>query len=238
VFVEIGRNAFDFLRYPGLSPSERERLVTLEGEEVLEWAHRRGRGAVLVTGHLGCWELVAATLAARGYPLLALARPLREARLDAELKMHRERMGVHTVSSEALPLVALRHLRRGGFLGVLADQRVRHGGYRVSFLGQETLLAEGPVRLAQAAGSPLVPLGIHRRDDHRHSIRVLPSLEPEGDPQERTQRVAEALGRLIEEAPTQWIWIHPRWPTGPAPSGSVEGARNASDEGGHAWVAP
>jgi len=211
VFLEIGRNVYDFLRFADLSGPERERLVELRGEEVLETVRRRGRGAVLVTGHLGCWELLAATLAARGYPLLALARPLREPRLEAALHAHRERMGIRTLSSEALPLGALRHLRGGGFLGVLADQRVKQGGHTVTFLGQETRMAEGPVRLAQAAGAPLVPLGIHRGPDHRHTIRMLPPIDPEGDARERTQQVADALGRLIREAPEQWVWIHPRW---------------------------
>jgi KDO2-lipid IV(A) lauroyltransferase len=216
VFLEIGRNVYDFLRFADLSGPERERLVELRGEEVLETVRHRGRGAVLVTGHLGCWELLAAMLASRGYPLLALARPLREQRLEAALRAHRERMGIRTLSSEALPLAALRHLRRGGFLGVLADQRVKQGGHTVTFLGQETRMAEGPVRLAQAAGAPLVPLGIHRGPDQRHRIHVLPPIDPEGDARERTQDVADALGRLIRETPEQWVWIHPRWEATPS----------------------
>jgi KDO2-lipid IV(A) lauroyltransferase len=146
-------------------------------------------------------------------------------------------MGVRTLSSEALPLASVRHLREGGFLGVLADQRVRRGGYRVSFLGQDTQLAEGPVRLAGAAGSPLVPLGIHRRPDHRHRIRVLPPIEPEGDPRERTQDLADALGRLIAEAPAQWVWIHPRWED-PPEAGRLREEGSAPEGEGRAWAAP
>jgi len=218
VFLELGRNVYDFLRFADLPGPERERLVELRGEEVLDAVRHRGRGAVLVTGHLGCWELLAATLAARRYPLLALARPLRERRLEVALSAHRERMGIRTLSSEALPLGALRHLRRGGFLGVLADQRVKQGGHLVRFLGQETRMAEGPVRLAQAARAPLVPLGIHRGADHRHTIRILSPIESAGNARDRTQQVADALGRLIREAPEQWVWIHPRWEEAPVPA--------------------
>jgi KDO2-lipid IV(A) lauroyltransferase len=219
VFEEIGRNAFDFLRYPALEPEARRRLVRFEGREHLEAAVRDGRGAVIVTGHLGSWEVLAAALVEAGYPLLALARPLREARLDRALAEHRLRMGVRTLSSRALPLQALRHLRGGGFLGILADQRIKRGGVTVDFLGQRTRMTEGPARLAVASGAPLIPLGIHREPDHTHTVTVLPPISPSSDRDAGvlTQEVARALERLILRAPEQWIWIHPRW-EGPAPT--------------------
>jgi len=214
VFQEIGRSAYDFLRYPLLPPGERDRLVRIEGREILERAGRRGRGAVLVTAHLGCWELIGAALVREGFPVKALARPLREKRLDDLLRRHRSRMGVETLSSEGLPLAAARHLRGGGFLGVLADQRTKGEGVPVWFLGQPTRMTRGPARLALTTGASLIPLGIRRLSDGTHRIRVLPPVEEHagrGDVSGLTQEVAYALERLIREAPTQWMWIHPRW---------------------------
>ncbi len=218
VFEEIGRTAYDFLRYPALRPETRRGLVGFEGREHLDTALGEGRGAVIVTGHLGNWEILAAALVEAGYPLVALARPLREARLDRALREHRLKMGVRTLSSEALPLQALRHLRGGGFLGILADQRIKRGGVTVDFLGQRTRMTEGPARLAMASGAPLIPLGIHRRPDHTHRVTVLPAIRSAsgGDAEALTQDVARALEGLILRTPEQWIWIHPRW-KGPAP---------------------
>jgi len=230
VFEELGRNAYDFLRYPGLSEGARDRLVGLEGREYLDAARAAGRGAILVTAHLGCWEVLAAELARRGYPLKALARPLRERRLDEALLGHRRRMGVETISSEGLPIAALRHLRRGGFLGVLVDQRTKRGGVTVEFLGQRTRMTDGPARLALASGASLVPLGIRRLPDQTHRITVLPGLE--SDPHSRdaarlTQEIAQALEGQIRGAPEQWMWIHPRWDDPPA-AAVREGAECAS----------
>ncbi len=237
VFEEIGRNAYDFIRYPALSEETRRALVSVEGEEVLEAARGAGRGAVLVTGHLGSWEVLAAALAGRGYPLRALARPLREPALDRALTEHRRRMGVETISSEALPLRPLRHLRRGGFLGILADQRVRREGVTVKFLGQRTIMTGAPARLAVASGAPLIPLGIRRLPDHRHRITVLGAIDPGSDPArvpELTQQVAGALGSLIGRCPEQWMWIHPRWEPRRTPASGAAGRA----EGDPACAAP
>ena len=226
VFEEIGRNAFDFLRYPGLSGTARDRLVCLEGREHLEAARRAGKGAILVSAHLGCWEVLAAELGRQGYPFKAMARPLREPRLDQALLRHRRSMGVEVLSSEGLPIAALRHLRRGGFLGVLADQRVKRGGVTVEFLGQRTRMTDGPARLALASGAPLVPLAIRRLPDHTHRITVSPPLPTESagrDAVRLTQDIARALEGRIRTAPEQWIWIHPRWEDAAAPA-AAEGA--------------
>ncbi len=94
VFEEIGRNAYDFVRYPSLSAGARTKLVAIDGREHLDAAVAGGRGAIIVTGHLGSWEVLAAALVHEGYPLCALARPLREPRLDRALAEHRRRMGV------------------------------------------------------------------------------------------------------------------------------------------------
>jgi KDO2-lipid IV(A) lauroyltransferase len=156
-----------------------------------------------------------AHLSARGYPLRSLARPLREERLESRLRRHRESMGVHTLSARDGTRSAVRHLRRGGLLGVLIDQRVRSGGVTVPFLGQPTRMVDGPARLALATGAPVVPGGVYRDAGNRHRVVLDPPILPDpgaADPvTDLTARLAAALERRIHEHPDQWMWIHPRW---------------------------
>ncbi|NNF05932.1 MAG: lysophospholipid acyltransferase family protein [Candidatus Eisenbacteria bacterium] len=213
VFQEIGRNAYDFLRYPRLSPERRKSLVELEGREHLEAARRQGKGAILATAHWGSWEVLAAHLSSEGYSLKSLARPLREARLERMLSQHRSEMGSTTISSEGSLLPAVRHLKQNGMLGVLVDQRLKSGGVFVDFFGQRTRVADGPVRLAQRTEACIVPLGISRLKDHRHRIVVRPPIQVDASTPtvSITQHLMHELESLILTAPEQWIWIHPRW---------------------------
>jgi KDO2-lipid IV(A) lauroyltransferase len=211
VFKELGRNVYDFLRYPDLSETARRDLIQLEGVEVLQELRRQGRGAVIVTGHFGSWEILAARLVAEGFPLMAMARPIKEPRLEDLLSQHRHRMGVETFPSSRSPVAPFRHVRRGGFLGVLVDQRVKSGGTTVRFLGRPTRMTDAPARLALATQVPLVVVSIRRLADQRHRARVWPAIEPVGTPLALTQRLAETLESEIRNCPTQWMWFHPRW---------------------------
>lgn len=216
VFEEIGRNVYDFARYPCLSQEARDRLIAVEGGAHLDAAVAAGRGVVLVAPHMGSWELLAAQLARAGYPFLAMARPLREPALDDLLAAHRRRLGFATLPARGGLLRAARHLRRGGVLGVLADQRVRDASsVVVQFLGQPTRMTDGPARLALSTGAAVVPAAIARTDGNSHRILVLPALPGPvagGGAIALTQQIASAMETLILEAPRQWMWIHPRWP--------------------------
>jgi len=211
VFKELGRNVYDFMRYPDLGERDRRNLIQVEGVEVLEGLRLQGRGAVIVTGHFGSWEILAARLVAEGYPLKAMARPIKERRLEDLLSRHRERMGVETFPSSRFSLAPLRHLRKGGFLGVLADQRVKTGGTVVRFLGHPTRMTDAPARLALASQVPLVPVAIRRLPNGQHRARVWSVVEPCGTTAELTQALAEILETAIRECPEQWMWFHPRW---------------------------
>jgi len=232
VFEEIGRNAYDYARYPRLVPEARKQLVRVDGGQHLTAAVASGRGVVLTTGHLGAFELVAAHVAECGHVFRALARPLREPRLDMVLTEHRRRLGFTTISTRGPLREAVRHLRAGGVLGVVMDQRVRRGGSVVSFLGRPTRMTDGPARLARSTGALLLPGGIVRLPDGRHRIRFLPPLEPAPHAPVRhdTQRLATALQILIDDAPEQWMWIHPRWEEDLAASAAPEAVPAASGD--------
>jgi len=233
VFRELGKNVYDFLRYPELDAAARARLVRIPDRTYLDLPRAEGTGAILVTAHLGCWEILAATLVGEGFPLRAMARPMRERRLEQALRDHRRRMGVETIPSEGTARKAVRHLAAGGYLGMLADQRVKQGGEWVTFLGQPTRMADGPARLALAAGVPVIPFGIRRLPDHTHRVEVLPPIRPSAGRSARdlTGEIAGALSELIRLAPREWMWIHPRWEAPRAPAPPPEPGIRAETEG-------
>jgi KDO2-lipid IV(A) lauroyltransferase len=220
VFEELCRNIFDVASARRWSETVRARELHVEGLDTLRREMDRGRGVLLMGGHQGAWELVAVALAGAGVRLTAMARPIREARLQAWLDKHRRSLGIETLKGEGLnqALEAHRLLKRGRVLAILADHRVRRGGAVVEFFGRPARFALGPVRLALRTGASILPVSIGRRPDGGHRIRIEKPVEPP-DPRIGPARARRAdlvrcvreLERMIQRSPLEWAWIHPRW---------------------------
>ncbi|MBM3287237.1 MAG: lysophospholipid acyltransferase family protein [Candidatus Eisenbacteria bacterium] len=213
----LGRNAVDFLRMARLDRAALERLIRVVGEEHLEGALARGRGVVVATGHVGCWELMAAYYARRGYPVHVLARPLREAWAESFVTGRRTAAGVRTLSRNSELMGAARALRRGGMVGILFDQDMKAEGVRVPFFGRLAFTPVGPAALCRMTRAALLPMAIQSEGDGSHKITILPEVEVrrtddrEGDLYEMMVALSGSLERLIEQRPEQWVWFHDRW---------------------------
>ena len=216
-YVNLGRSVVEFLLIPKRGERWRSR-VAVHGEEYLRRALEGGRGVVLLTAHFGSWELAAATLAARGFPMNAIGAEQRDPRITDLIISLREAAGVRTIGKGFDLKGALRCLRRGEILGVLLDQDARSAGIRVPFLGHPASTPYGPVKMAAKMGSRVVPLFMVRRPDGiSHDLHLLPALEgkdglPFGQDEEYSVALCnEVLGTWIRRHPDHWMWLYPRW---------------------------
>jgi KDO2-lipid IV(A) lauroyltransferase len=221
-FAQIGRTFVEFLALPALG---RERLlarVTLEGfEPVLERGARR-QGTVFVTAHYGNWEIFGAALRQRGVPLRYLLPPQSNPGSDAYFDAVRRRLGIEPVKVGFGMRNALRALRAGVAVGLLADQDARRIGIHVPFFGRPASTLTGPARLALRSGCPIGVAFIERADRGRFHGRLVALLWPhEGVSEEQeTARLTREIAALTEEAvrrrPDHWYWLHRRWKTPPS----------------------
>ena len=220
-FRALGRNAAEAMRLPQLRREGLDKLVRFVGREHLDKALASGRGVLCITGHLGCWELMAMFIASH-YPLAVIGAAIYDPRLDEILVREREQAGYRTLSRTAGGTrQILRWLREGGVVGILIDQDTRVDGEFVDFFGQPAYTPTGPVVLAERTGVPIVPMAMHMNEDCTHTVEVRPAIELQktGDP--RADRIAnvekcsKAVEAFIREHPTQWVWMHERWKTKP-----------------------
>lgn len=215
-YCNLGRSVMEFYRLPLLS-DEGDRLVTVRGEEHLRRAYERGRGVILLTAHFGSWELAAATVARRGFPMNAIGAEQRDGRITEKIADLRASAGVTTIGKGFDLKAALRCLKEGEILGVLLDQDPREKGMVVPFLGLPASTPYGPVKLAHRLGAAVVPLFIVRRPDGTgHDLHLLPELEgrdgPFGEDLEADLTLCnDVLSRWIAEYPDHWLWLYPRW---------------------------
>ncbi|MGH2441931.1 MAG: lysophospholipid acyltransferase family protein, partial [Chloroflexota bacterium] len=158
-------NWADTLRIPRLQPGEISRSVRVHNWELLEEALRQQRGAILVTMHLGNFDLVGQLLVARGVALTVPVERIRPERLFRLLKEQRGSQGIHIVSIEDAPRAMLTALKHGETVGITADRHVAGKTVPVQFFGREVQLARGAVSLARRSGAPLfMAIGVRRPD--------------------------------------------------------------------------
>ncbi len=181
-----------------------------------------GRGVIVVTGHLGNWELLAARLSHRGYRGAVIGRRHPRDPAAAWLPRIRRRHGVETLAQDAPPRRALEILRNGGVLGILCDLEVRRlDGEFVPFFGRPALTMAAPAALARATRLPLYPVRCVAHDPQSYRLSVDPPLQLERG-KDRTEARRDLLTRMnalfeawIRKTPEQWAWHQHRWRTRP-----------------------
>ncbi len=192
-------------------------VTKVEGEEHLENLSKSGRGAVLLTAHVGNWELLAAWLACKGYPLVAGVRDPNDVHVSKLLAYYRKALGVETIPKKSLLLKGAKLLKQGKFIGILADQDGGTDGIRVSFMGKVASTVGGPAALSLLTKAPVVPIVSYRIAPYEHEILVLPPIEPlyelprEEAIREMTIKFNDILEGFIRRSPEQWLWLHRRW---------------------------
>jgi KDO2-lipid IV(A) lauroyltransferase len=217
VFVLACKNVADLIWLPRLTESNIDDLVRIKDGHHLDEAMALGRGVVVVTGHIGNWELLAAGYALRGYPVSAVARQVYDPRLDRMINDLRKNARVRGISRDTGLREMIGVLRRGELLGVLMDQDTKVRGAFVPFFGRLAHTPVGPVMLAMKTGAPVVPMAIHRQPDDTHVITVMPPVkmryteDREDDLRINTWRCTRVLEDFIRQQPAQWVWMHDRW---------------------------
>jgi KDO2-lipid IV(A) lauroyltransferase len=187
---------------------------------VLRAAHAEGKGVILVTGHIGSWELFARRIAALGLPSATVAKETQDPRLTKLLEDSRAGAGVKVFwrGSAMSAREMLRFLRAGGMLGILIDQDTKVGGYFVPFFGRPAFTPRAAGDLAVRTGAAMVFGCAHRvgPSSHRAVVRRIDPPRSGDRDQDSLALTAEAT-RIIESEirahPEEWVWMHPRWKT-------------------------
>lgn len=218
LFRELGMSGVEIMRFPILGKEEAERLVTFHRYELLREHRQSGKGVILLTAHLGNWELSQIAEGLRGGPMTVLARKQKHRRLDGLLNSFRRSHGSVAVGKEKTGIRDLiRTLRGGGCVGVLGDQSGGEEGVWVRFFGRLTTAPRGPLALALKLDVPVLAVFSVRRQGPFHEIFVEPPLRLvrtgnlEKDTQVNMQNFIHLLESYLIRYPTQWLWGHKRW---------------------------
>ncbi|MEO6208498.1 MAG: lysophospholipid acyltransferase family protein [Gemmatimonadaceae bacterium] len=194
-----------------------EHMAGTDGLELFARQRAAGRGAIVLTGHLGNWELGGAATAASGHPIDVVVRLMGNPLFDAYLTRTRSRLGMTVVRDRDAVRHTARALRDGHVIAFLIDQSGLHiASSFVNFFGRPAKTPRGPAVLALRLDVPVF-FGVSlRQPDGRYHLHIRELVtERTGHTDRDVETILNAYSRSLEsfvrQAPEQYFWQHRRW---------------------------
>jgi len=214
LFMNYGQYMADFFILPQLPRAKvRQCFAGLSGESIIKRALEKGRGAILLSAHLGNWEFGGLMMRLSNYPLAVVALPHNAAATNALVNRFRSKRGIKVIEMSTSPFAAvtiLQHLRENGVVAMIGDRDFFGNGSAVDFFGQTVCFPVGPIALAMASDAPLIPAFVIRRPDGRYFGTLEPPIDIHRHEsrkraiQKSQQQIARVFETYIRRYPDQW----------------------------------
>jgi KDO2-lipid IV(A) lauroyltransferase len=223
VYAHFGRMAVDSLRLSAVGPQAIVPLVAASDFfRLIDELLARRRGVILLTGHVGNWELGAACVAARGYRVAGVVKPPANRYVARHAERVRERLGIETIPMPEAREGVPEALAANKIVGLVADQGALRSNTWSPFFDRPTKTPPGPGLFAVRSGAPVIFGAFIARPDGGYEIvsEVL-AEEVTGKPEDAVQQIADAfrarLEALVRRVPDQYLWTHRLWKHQPPP---------------------
>jgi KDO2-lipid IV(A) lauroyltransferase len=219
VFVNIASMLFEVAWSARLSKSRFLSHFTVKGLRHVKAAHAKGKGVLVITCHMGNFEMLIPAIEGTGLKGYAIYRKLDFEPLEHLIRRLRQRFGVTMVPMRGAARKIDAILRAGGVVGTLLDQNVDwYQGVFVDFFGRPACTNSGLAALAIKTKAPVLPMYTMRKN-REFLIEFLPEipLEDTGDRikdlENNTQNYTAAIEAMVRRYPDQYFWVHNRWKT-------------------------
>jgi len=222
-YRNLGWLLAEFCLMSGYTREYTEGFIRYEGLENYLAARDRGKGVLVLTGHLGAWELSSFYHSLAGYPMGMVIRRLDNPLVDRMVNRIRCRHGNRVLHKDDFARGLLAAMRAGETVGILMDTNMTPPqGLFVPFFGVPACTASGLARVALRTGAAVVPgFLLWEEAERRYVLHFYPEValvdtgDTEADTAENTARFTAVLEEAIRRYPSQWLWMHRRWKTRP-----------------------
>ena len=224
VYRHLGWQLVEFCRMTRYTRENTRRWIRTEGLEHYLAAQARGKGVLVLTGHLGAWELSSFYHSLMGHPMGMVIRRLDNRLLDEFVNGIRCMHGNRVLHKDDFARGLLKAMHAGDTVGILMDTNMTPPqGVFVDFFGRKACTGSGLARVALKTGAAVLPgFMLWERAERQYVLHFGPELnfaqtgDAEADIPAATQQCNEVLEAWIRRYPDQWLWIHRRWKTRPA----------------------
>lgn len=217
VFMNFARYLAVFLRFKKLDLAFIKSNVRIEGRQYIDQALSLGRGLIIVSGHIGNWELGGVTLALLGYPVNAITLTHAHSRVNDFFDRQRTSKGLKVIPMESAVRATLQAINRNEIVCILGDRDFTQGGIVLNFLGLPTMIPKGPAVFSLRNKTPIIPsFSLQEGKDRLRLIFQPPvSFTPSGEYEQDVRALTGLYLRKIEECvrlhPDQWAMFRRFW---------------------------
>jgi Kdo2-lipid IVA lauroyltransferase/acyltransferase len=223
-YRSLGFLLAEFCKMPDYTPATASRFIRYEGLENYVAARDRGEGVLVLTGHLGAWELSSFYHSLMGMPMGMVIRRLDNPLVDAFVNRIRCLHGNRVIHKDDFARGLIASMRGGETVGILMDTNMTPPqGVFVPFFGVPACTASGMARIAAKTGAAVLPGFLLWEESERkyvlhfgEELDVIRTGDPEQDALVNTASFTAAIEKYIRQYPEQWLWLHRRWKTRPS----------------------
>ena len=223
LYRNLGLHLAEFCRMPRYTPESAGSFIRYAGLEHYLAARDQGRGVLVITGHLGLWELSSFYHSLMGYPMSMVIRRLDNPLVDRLVNGIRCLHGNTVLHKDDFARGLLGAMRRGDTVGILMDTNMTPPqGVFVDFFGTPACTASGLARVAMRTGAATLPGFLTWREEEKkyvlefgESLELVRTGNDEQDMVSNTQICTTAIEAWVRRYPEQWLWVHRRWKTRP-----------------------
>jgi Kdo2-lipid IVA lauroyltransferase/acyltransferase len=222
-YRNLGFLLAEFCKMPDYTAVTVSRFIRYEGLENYLAARERGKGVLVLTGHLGAWELSSFYHSLMGMPMGMVIRRLDNPLVDAFVNRIRCQHGNRVIHKDDFARGLIASMRAGETVGILMDTNMTPPqGVFVPFFGMLACTASGMARIVAKTGAAVVPGFLLWEESERRyvlhfgeELQVVRTGDAEQDALANTASFTAAIERYIRQYPEQWLWLHRRWKTRP-----------------------
>jgi KDO2-lipid IV(A) lauroyltransferase len=217
MYRNFAKYLVDFFRFPKIDKSYIEKKLRIENRHFLDQAAAARKGVIMLTAHIGNWELGGVALSLLGYPLSAVALPHKNKRVNDFFIRQRESKGLMVITLGRAARQCLEALKQNKFLALVGDRDFGENGVRIDFFGKPALFPRGPAAFALKTGAIILPGFMARNPDGNFTLRIEKPLEfrISGDPEKDTREIVFSYKAIFEkyirEYADQWYMFRRFW---------------------------
>jgi len=218
MFRNFARYLVDFFYVPGkLNDAYIKENVTIKNLHYLPEVLRQGKGAIILTAHIGNWELGGFIISRLGYPMIAVALPHKERSINNLFNEQRQSQGITIVPNNVGIRGCVKGLKENRIIALLGDRDFNATGEMMDFLGKKARIPKGPAAFSLKTGAPIIPAFLTRDINNKFMLVFEEPIFPADDSEDSRalkimmKQYIAIIEKTIRQFPTQWYMFQRFW---------------------------